>query len=1776
MAALSFRDWDRVRLFVPAERGVVRKKAGFDISDERAKELADPLAAHKRELDAKLLARGVGEGKAVKRSFAYYQRRGMAEEEEDDDFEGGLPSRIPPAAAVMGGEEDDGAGGAAVGMVAEGGMASARSGFSTSRNGGGTRFVASLDGMQETIMREVNLVRVRQGRGVSKDEESGGVYSGRWFLGLKSGRGVEVDAGGTYAGAFRMGVKWGLGTLRMPSGDLYQGRYSPPQRLFSRGERDFEAVRLAVERYREEQLGRGPPTRDELHGAAGGDAAAAAFLAKVAAEGEERVSGNPVERRKREIEAKAKAAKAAKGSGTVRRGLGGLVRHPGGMPGIWTTEANMGNRNPYRDGQMSDATGHATIRFADGCFYVGQVRDGRVSGRGRYETPQGEVFEGQFEEGQLHGEGSRTTRDGVVERGHWRRGEMCGQGVQMWGGRGGDMYVGSFRDGQRWGRGRLITRGGTSVFDGGFQAGMRDGRGSQSWYRLMVAASQAHAEAKAARARRQGREHTSRFWWGDDDPEAWAATTLSGRWKAGLLRPRAVALYHPWPSVSLHADRPSSDSAARLVRAVYGGRGLRPRPLRSIMGMLRDSVTSAAAMHIATQSTVMVSRMLRPDGAEAAIAETDEQSAGQRRADAAKAEAKAAAAASRGMARAVHPEEGGGASLAIAQAAREGVVMWVTRQVDGTWSGAAADPSAVLAAAEDAAKHSTAAGIQDAGQDADGGESSLAGVSGAAHTQQASPRDQTSAGVGALARWVAGGGGGGTGGNNPGVAEPAMPMAEALAVYAMGAGSGPGAAGGGLTGAGGASLAELTTMRDRVVRGRVEREDRRERRLGLVSVLGRNWMRKAVAERRSAQDKASASKPVPLQRVGKGNRFRLRKAARRASLILSKALPPAVSLSSKQEEVAGSAGSQEAAAAPDSGTQSAAGAGAAAAASGTGAAAIAAFAQGALVSTHTKGSVLGGSAGKVRRVDRRKQLRSLLLAATLGEPDSAAASAAGIAVACAKPDGTIVTVTPADVAALPADVMPRVTAAIARGNITTAEQLLAEHTLPRLKVAAVLPPVQAASTLVKRVLASGGADQPGPPDEGEPRVAAHSLPSAAVVNRVRGRPGAAGAAVWSRFGQHALGAKDVEAVAAAAGRAAAHDRRGDAEFALLEQAARDGTLLQQLGRARSQAEAEAAGKSDPVRDLSATPLDEELEGEDGDSDDGGAGDAMRRGPAEPGSRRAGRAARAGVPGLKRGLTALTVGRVMRGRQDHSWGISTTTGKLLPDPASLVRLFDIGRARAAAMAGNKKTTSTSILADALTTGAGVAIGKGARGVAVAMDGQHAAAAKHFSVGMHGTDIAAAAGRIQAERAAFNANLARIEESLTGVNPLSSSSSASLLGPPSTMATSAGRAGRPIADVAGPIGASSAAALLVGEVAAAASRASMLQSRRGGRGPPANAAAPHGVRDAARLLGKAQPYCLADAPGIAQGPPASAMHQRAVRSLEARLAADAGIRSGTGLAFGATGSAGMGAVGLEEGKDAMEAVGGLDWAEALEPEHDNVDTAMRAAAGSAGMDVAPSLPPLPAAAATQPSLARARYASSATTSRVALTAGRSSTSSRRGAALAESRSKAEQAAELSAEQRQEAEEEELLARYPPMSRRHERTISIGTAARGEPSLYFAGDGHLFGGSNPARRLHASDAPSLLREYEIGVYLAGKRATRDKVEAAQEALRAVRGANTSLHLAHWARVRHGWRSLRDAYHFGQPGDAAPFAANADGMDDGTGSFTEDRGSDAGSVTI
>lgn len=62
------------------------------------------------------------------------------------------------------------------------------------------------------------------------------------------------------------------------------------------------------------------------------------------------------------------------------------------------------------------------LKFPDGSEYVGQLKDGAVTGVGRYSDANGDMMEGEFLKGTLHGEGMHYLKDGTILCGHWKHG----------------------------------------------------------------------------------------------------------------------------------------------------------------------------------------------------------------------------------------------------------------------------------------------------------------------------------------------------------------------------------------------------------------------------------------------------------------------------------------------------------------------------------------------------------------------------------------------------------------------------------------------------------------------------------------------------------------------------------------------------------------------------------------------------------------------------------------------------------------------------------------------------------------------------------------------------------------------------------------------------------------------------------------------------------------------------------------------------------------------------------------------------------------------------------------------------------------------------------------------------------------------------------------------------------------------------------------------------------------------------------------------------------
>ncbi|GMF24507.1 unnamed protein product [Phytophthora lilii] len=138
------------------------------------------------------------------------------------------------------------------------------------------------------------------------------------------------------------------------------------------------------------------------------------------------------------------------------------------------------NGDDYRDGVESGEGMHIT--FPDGAVYDGEMRDGVISGLGRYVSSTGVVDEGLFVNGVLQGPAcKRTFPDGSVVEGFFVDGQPHGRGRQRE--RHGDEYEGFFDGGARHGRGTARFEGGRSKHVGFWHEDAMDGRGD-FFYRL--------------------------------------------------------------------------------------------------------------------------------------------------------------------------------------------------------------------------------------------------------------------------------------------------------------------------------------------------------------------------------------------------------------------------------------------------------------------------------------------------------------------------------------------------------------------------------------------------------------------------------------------------------------------------------------------------------------------------------------------------------------------------------------------------------------------------------------------------------------------------------------------------------------------------------------------------------------------------------------------------------------------------------------------------------------------------------------------------------------------------------------------------------------------------------------------------------------------------------------------------------------------------------------------------------------------------------------------
>ena len=124
----------------------------------------------------------------------------------------------------------------------------------------------------------------------------------------------------------------------------------------------------------------------------------------------------------------------------------------------------------FRDGLLH---GQGRSSGPDGEYQGGFV-DGRFSGRGELELPNGETYRGDFLGGRLHGKGRYEAGGGDTYEGEFRHDQFTGQGVYRRAD--GARHEGRFEHWRPHGKGRYIDAAG-SIFEGEFNDGELSGEG---------------------------------------------------------------------------------------------------------------------------------------------------------------------------------------------------------------------------------------------------------------------------------------------------------------------------------------------------------------------------------------------------------------------------------------------------------------------------------------------------------------------------------------------------------------------------------------------------------------------------------------------------------------------------------------------------------------------------------------------------------------------------------------------------------------------------------------------------------------------------------------------------------------------------------------------------------------------------------------------------------------------------------------------------------------------------------------------------------------------------------------------------------------------------------------------------------------------------------------------------------------------------------------------------------------------------------------------------
>ncbi|CAD8118149.1 unnamed protein product [Paramecium sonneborni] len=138
---------------------------------------------------------------------------------------------------------------------------------------------------------------------------------------------------------------------------------------------------------------------------------------------------------------------------------------------------------PFDDSKCQTMMGVKTLpayQFVEkGGIYIGQWKNHKRNGKGKYIFPDGSLYEGSWVDDKANGYGRLIVYTGDYYKGEWKNDKNDGYGIYVHSDK--SQYEGFWKDDYRHGQGTETWADKSAIYDGSFYMGVKEGYGIYKW-----------------------------------------------------------------------------------------------------------------------------------------------------------------------------------------------------------------------------------------------------------------------------------------------------------------------------------------------------------------------------------------------------------------------------------------------------------------------------------------------------------------------------------------------------------------------------------------------------------------------------------------------------------------------------------------------------------------------------------------------------------------------------------------------------------------------------------------------------------------------------------------------------------------------------------------------------------------------------------------------------------------------------------------------------------------------------------------------------------------------------------------------------------------------------------------------------------------------------------------------------------------------------------------------------------------------------------------------